>query len=134
MIGSMATNDEAAETEQQPLTERHASWIELFFDLMVVAGAGRLAHLLHEDPSLADVGLLHRLRHHRGRPGQGAQHAVAMSGLAVMVAAVPGVHEDEHVAALYAPGPPGSSGPPGTALPPGHGETRRKRLRRTWDG
>ena len=29
--------------------ERHASWLELFFDLVVVAGIGMLAHLLQED-------------------------------------------------------------------------------------
>lgn len=28
---------------------RHASWLELFFDLMAVAGVAALAHLLHED-------------------------------------------------------------------------------------
>ena len=31
--------------------ERHASWLELFFDLVVVAGIGMLAHLLAEDES-----------------------------------------------------------------------------------
>ncbi|GIG23408.1 hypothetical protein Cch01nite_41320 [Cellulomonas chitinilytica] len=31
--------------------ERHASWLELFFDLVVVAGIGMLAHLLEEDES-----------------------------------------------------------------------------------
>ncbi|WP_456819749.1 low temperature requirement protein A [Cellulomonas sp. URHB0016] len=29
--------------------ERHASWLELFFDLVAVAGIGMLAHLLEED-------------------------------------------------------------------------------------
>jgi low temperature requirement protein LtrA len=37
--------------------ELHASWIELFFDLVVVAGVGQLAHLLWHGPSVADVGL-----------------------------------------------------------------------------
>ncbi|MEU4026157.1 low temperature requirement protein A [Streptomyces anulatus] len=37
--------------------ERHAGWNELFFDLVVVAGAGQLAHLLHDGPHLADLAL-----------------------------------------------------------------------------
>ncbi|RPK56438.1 Bacterial low temperature requirement A protein (LtrA) [Streptomyces sp. ADI96-02] len=37
--------------------ERHAGWNELFFDLVVVAGVGQLAHLLHEGPRLQDVAL-----------------------------------------------------------------------------
>ncbi|MFE3192347.1 low temperature requirement protein A [Nocardia sp. NPDC059240] len=37
--------------------ERHASWIELFFDLVAVAGIGSLTHLLHRGPSLGDFGL-----------------------------------------------------------------------------
>jgi low temperature requirement protein LtrA len=36
--------------------ERHASWIELFFDLVVVAGVGRSTRLLSHGPSFADVG------------------------------------------------------------------------------
>lgn len=30
--------------------ERHASWLELFFDLTAVAGVAQLAHLLHGSP------------------------------------------------------------------------------------
>jgi low temperature requirement protein LtrA len=37
--------------------ERHASWLELFFDLVVVAAVAQLAGRLHGDPSPADVGL-----------------------------------------------------------------------------
>ncbi len=37
--------------------ERHAGWNELFFDLVVVAGAGQLAHLLHDGPHPADLAL-----------------------------------------------------------------------------
>ncbi|MBV7243513.1 low temperature requirement protein A [Streptomyces sp. MW-W600-10] len=37
--------------------ERHAGWNELFFDLVVVAGAGQLAHLLHDGPHLEDLAL-----------------------------------------------------------------------------
>ncbi|MFI5910871.1 low temperature requirement protein A [Dactylosporangium sp. NPDC051541] len=32
-----------------PAEERHATWLELFFDLVVVAAVAQLAHLLHED-------------------------------------------------------------------------------------
>ncbi|MFI5641505.1 low temperature requirement protein A [Streptomyces goshikiensis] len=37
--------------------ERHASWLELFFDLTVVAGVAQLAHLLHGSPGWDDVAL-----------------------------------------------------------------------------
>ncbi|PJN30149.1 low temperature requirement protein A [Streptomyces sp. CB02613] len=37
--------------------ERHAGWNELFFDLVVVAGAGQLARLLHDGPQPADLAL-----------------------------------------------------------------------------
>ncbi len=37
--------------------ERRASWTELFFDLVAVAGIGQLTHLLHRGPSLAEFGL-----------------------------------------------------------------------------
>jgi low temperature requirement protein LtrA len=39
------------------LRERHASWLELFFDLVVIAAVAQLADRLHGDPSLVDVGL-----------------------------------------------------------------------------
>jgi low temperature requirement protein LtrA len=29
--------------------QRHASWLELFFDLVVVAGIGLLGHLLRDE-------------------------------------------------------------------------------------
>ncbi|NEB40501.1 low temperature requirement protein A [Streptomyces sp. SID14515] len=44
-------------TESTAPAERHAGWNELFFDLVVVAGAGQLAHLLHDGPHLADLAL-----------------------------------------------------------------------------
>lgn len=34
--------------------ERRATWMELFFDLVAVAGIGQLTHVLHRGPSLAD--------------------------------------------------------------------------------
>ncbi|MEV0245456.1 low temperature requirement protein A [Nocardia sp. NPDC050712] len=47
------------ETSQQPAPthERHASWMELFFDLVAVAGVLQLTHLLHDGPTLGDFGL-----------------------------------------------------------------------------
>ncbi|MEV7386491.1 low temperature requirement protein A [Streptomyces sp. NPDC091215] len=49
-------------TPGTPLTpdlsgERHASWLELFFDLVAVAGVAQLAHLLRGEPGWRDVGL-----------------------------------------------------------------------------
>ena len=35
--------------------DRHASWLELFFDLVAIAGIGALAHLLEEDSSRGGV-------------------------------------------------------------------------------
>jgi low temperature requirement protein LtrA len=37
--------------------ERHASWLELFFDLVAVAGIGALAHLLEADDSGTGLGI-----------------------------------------------------------------------------
>ncbi|MFF0146198.1 low temperature requirement protein A [Amycolatopsis sulphurea] len=37
--------------------ERHASWLELFFDLVAVAGVGQLAHLVHGSSSWSGAGL-----------------------------------------------------------------------------
>ena len=43
----------------QPTSEenRHASWLELFFDLVAVAGVAQIAHLLHGVPDMSDLGL-----------------------------------------------------------------------------
>ncbi|WP_435238002.1 low temperature requirement protein A [Streptomyces sp. YPW6] len=48
---------ESPETGSAAPAERHAEWNELFFDLVVVAGAGQLAHLLHDGPHLTDLAL-----------------------------------------------------------------------------
>ncbi|MDX3502019.1 hypothetical protein PV749_15060 [Streptomyces sp. ID03-2B] len=53
--------------------ERHAGWNELFFDLVVVAGAGQLAHLLHGGPHLADSSSTTRAGRMRRRPGCGGR-------------------------------------------------------------
>ncbi|MFJ4652141.1 low temperature requirement protein A [Nocardia sp. NPDC088792] len=47
----------AGESDNAAPGERHASWMELFFDLVAVAGIGQLTHLLHRGPSLGDFGL-----------------------------------------------------------------------------
>ncbi|MGW8379430.1 low temperature requirement protein A [Streptomyces sp. ODS28] len=100
-------NAEAAGTGTRAAaeSERHASWIELFFDLVVVAGIGQLAHLLHDGPDLADVALYALLylafwiswacfTVYGDVEGEGVsppRMLLAMLGLAVMIAAVPGV-------------------------------------------
>jgi hypothetical protein len=85
--------------------ERHASWIELFFDLFVVAGVGQLAHLLSHGPSFADVGLYLLIflalwfawatfmvyGNVEGDRARIPLMLLAMLGLAVMVAAVPSI-------------------------------------------
>ncbi|MFI7002627.1 low temperature requirement protein A [Nocardia sp. NPDC050175] len=43
-------------TDARP-ADRHATWMELFFDLVAVAGIGQLTHLLHRGPSLGDFAL-----------------------------------------------------------------------------
>lgn len=89
--------------------ERHATWLELFFDLVAVAGVAQIAHLLHGEPGAADLGLYALLfltfwtawicfTLYGNVAGEGT-HArtvlAAMFGMAVMAAAVPGVHEGE---------------------------------------
>lgn len=93
--------------------ERHASWLELFFDLVVVAGIGMLAHLLQEDHGAGGVALYvvaytafwllwacfttyGNLAGDAARPGP---MLAGMAALAVMIAAVPGIH-DEHARAF----------------------------------
>ncbi len=95
--------------------ERHASWIELFFDLVAVAGIGQLTHLLHKGPSPADFGVYvvlylafwmvwasitmygNTARGHARVPLMLA----AMLGLGVMAAAVAGIPE-RHATAFAA--------------------------------
>ncbi|MEV0096567.1 low temperature requirement protein A [Streptomyces sp. NPDC050738] len=89
-------------------TERHASWLELFFDLIAVAGVAQLAHLLHGEPGLADIGLYALLflafwtawmcftlyGNTAGEQMRTGTMRTGMFGLAVMAAAVPGIRED----------------------------------------
>ncbi|MFD7736026.1 low temperature requirement protein A [Kitasatospora phosalacinea] len=88
--------------------ERHAGWNELFFDLIAVAGVGQLAHLLHSGPDWAAVGQYGLLfgafwlswacftvyGDVAAERTSSLALFVAMAGMAVMAAAVEGVHED----------------------------------------
>ena len=46
-----------ASDESAGVPEQRATWTELFFDLVVVAGIGQLAHLLHDGPTWGELGL-----------------------------------------------------------------------------
>ncbi|MFD7293751.1 low temperature requirement protein A [Streptomyces sp. NPDC059897] len=107
---------ETLETVDEPVPERHASWLELFFDLIVVAGVGQLAHLLHTGPTWAELGeygllflafwftwvmftMYGNVAQDRARI---LVVIVAMFGMAVMAAAVPGVRESDEKAFAFA--------------------------------
>ncbi|MFC4120337.1 low temperature requirement protein A [Nonomuraea zeae] len=87
--------------------ERHASWLELFFDLVVVVAVAQLAHRL-EHPTWANVGLFVLLYYAvwsvwttltlysnvRGERTRLRSMLIGMFGIAVMAAAAPDVaHE-----------------------------------------
>ncbi|WP_084078998.1 low temperature requirement protein A [Demequina sp. NBRC 110057] len=98
-------------TEQQATSaveeERHASWPELFFDLVVVAGAGLLAHLIEDGEGWSSLFLFAvafgafwmiwtcftAYGNVRGDAARLPTFLVGMAVLSVMVAAVPGIHE-----------------------------------------
>ena len=100
------------DSKQKAVLERHASWIELFFDLVVVAGIGQLAHLLHGSPSWSDVALYALLYlafwtawatftmygNVAGDRVRIPSMLIAMFGLAVMMAAVAGIHDNHALA------------------------------------
>ena len=102
--------------EPVPVVERHATWKELFFDLVVVAGIGQLAHLLHEDTEPTTLGLYAVLylafwiswagfAVYGNVAGDDAKTSVliaAMLGLAVMAASVPGIHGSRAAAFVVA--------------------------------
>ncbi|MDA5285466.1 MULTISPECIES: low temperature requirement protein A [unclassified Streptomyces] len=89
--------------------ERHASWLELFFDLTAVAGVAQLAHLLHGGPGWADLALytvmflafwtgwmLFTVYGNVTGEQAGTRTVLAgMFGMAVMAASVHGVREDK---------------------------------------
>ena len=103
-------------SEPVAAVERHASWKELFFDLVVVAGIGQLAHLLHEDLGSTTLGLYAVLylafwiswagfAVYGNIAGDSAKTyvlIVAMLGLAVMAASVPGIHGSRAVSFVVA--------------------------------
>ncbi|MEV6507744.1 low temperature requirement protein A [Streptomyces sp. NPDC051642] len=113
------SDDNTTPPAPQPTSEenRHASWLELFFDLVAVAGVAQIAHLLHGVPDVSDLGLYALLflafwtawicftlyanvayenTHVR-------TVLAAMFGMAVMAAAVSGVHEgDDRHARVFA--------------------------------
>ncbi|MEU6603714.1 low temperature requirement protein A [Streptomyces shenzhenensis] len=90
--------------------ERRAMWLELFFDLIVVAGTAQLAHLLHGEPDLVDLGLFTVLFFAfwtiwmcfttygdvAGARVRTGTMLIGMLGMTVMAAAVAGVHEGRH--------------------------------------
>ncbi|WP_354644121.1 low temperature requirement protein A [Kitasatospora camelliae] len=96
----------------RPAGERHASWTELFFDLVVVAGVLQLSHLLHDGPAPGDLALYALLYlafwttwvcftvygNIEARQEWDPSLVVAMLGLAVMVAAVPDIRTEHAVA------------------------------------
>ncbi len=85
--------------------ERHASWAELFFDLVAVAGVGALAHVLEAELDASSLGLYALLFLAfwlcwttfmlYGNVAAGRTRVirllVGMFGLGVMAASVPGV-------------------------------------------
>lgn len=72
--------------------ERHASWTELFFDLVAVVGVGQLAHLLHGSPGLTEIGLYALMF----LAFWIVWMSFAMFGMAVMAASVTGARFGDH--------------------------------------
>lgn len=112
-----------AEEPEDARTERHASWAELFFDLVVVAGVAALAHVLGSEPDAAALGLYTLLfltfwlswttfmlySNVAAGKTRVVRLMIGMFGLGVMVASVPGVahavlgHDgDSHPPAVFA--------------------------------
>ncbi|WP_410606587.1 low temperature requirement protein A [Amycolatopsis sp. lyj-109] len=112
-----------AEEPEAARTERHASWAELFFDLVAVAGVAALAHVLGSGPDAAALGLYTLLFLAfwlswttfmlYGNVAAGKTRVIrllaGMFGLGVMAASVPGVahavlgHDgDSHPSVVFA--------------------------------
>jgi low temperature requirement protein LtrA len=84
---------------------RHASWLELFFDLVIVAAVAQLAHLLHDEHTVGDVALAALLYYAiwsvwtsftlyaniSGERTRTRAMLIAMFGIAVLAATVPNV-------------------------------------------
>ncbi|GAA2119825.1 low temperature requirement protein A [Actinomadura napierensis] len=89
--------------DDEVVAERHASWLELFFDLVVVAAVAQLAHRVHDAPSAAGIGAFVLLYYAvwsvwtsftlyanvAGRWTRQRAMLIAMFGIAVMAAAIP---------------------------------------------
>ncbi|MFJ9379605.1 low temperature requirement protein A [Streptomyces sp. NPDC101455] len=108
------SDDNTTAPAPQPTSEenRHASWLELFFDLVAVAGVAQIAHLLHGVPDVSDLGLYALLflafwtawicftlyANVAYENTHVSTVLAAMFGMAVMAAAVSGVHagDDRH--------------------------------------
>jgi low temperature requirement protein LtrA len=105
----------SGEHDQRPAAEeRHATWLELFFDLIAVVGTAQLAHVLHGEPSVADVGLFALLflafwtiwmcftvyGNAAGDRARTLTMLIGMLGMAVLAASVAGIHEGEHLQAF----------------------------------
>ncbi|WP_084105975.1 low temperature requirement protein A [Demequina sp. NBRC 110056] len=102
-----------SEADTTDAAERHASWPELFFDLVVVAGAGLLGHLIEDSEGLGSIALFAiafgafwmiwtcftAYGNVRGDDARLPTFLAGMIVLGVMVAAVPGIH-DEHAHAF----------------------------------
>lgn len=107
----MSDVQSAGPSQRTAAEERHATWLELFFDLIVVTGTAQLAHVLHGEPSMADVGLFALLYlafwtiwmcftvygNVAGDRARTWTVLLAMLGMAVLAASVAGVHEGEHL-------------------------------------
>lgn len=93
--------------------ERHASWLELFFDLVAVAGIGALAHLLEADDSGTGLGIyviaftaiwtiwacFTLYSNIRGEAVRTSTMLLGMAVLGVMIAAIPEIRS-EHATAF----------------------------------
>jgi low temperature requirement protein LtrA len=98
-------NPNATGESEAAVIERHASWAELFFDLVVVAGVAALAHVLRSGPGAAALGVYTLLflafwlswttfmlySNVAADKTHVIRLLVGMFGLGVMVASVPGV-------------------------------------------
>ena len=96
-----------------PAEERHASWLELFFDLVAVAGIGALAHLLEADESGTGLAIyvisfaaiwtiwacFTLYSNIRGEAVRTSTMLLGMGVLGVMIAAVPEIRS-EHATAF----------------------------------
>ncbi|GGQ00923.1 MULTISPECIES: low temperature requirement protein A [Streptomyces] len=110
----------SAQPVRQPHADRHAGWLELFFDLVFVAFAAQLSHSLHGDPGPRDFAVFLALYFppwwmwinltvsanlfEDDSPRRRLLMLSAMFCLAAMAAAVPEADGDAGRAAVYALG------------------------------